>query len=101
MRLNLELLQHMVNEESSVFRLFCTVFATNIPLRSGFVRIQLNGEQRETAAATLQQLVIELGLEVRTIAIEYNREVAPRSRWSMISIAENDRIEIVQMIGGG
>ncbi len=65
------------------------------------MQIQLNGETRETTAETLQQLVAELGLEARTIAIELNREVAPRSRWSETPVRDNDRIEIVHMIGGG
>jgi len=65
------------------------------------VRIQLNGEEQEIAALTLQQLVAELGLEVRMIAIEHNREVVPRSCWSTTSIVDDDRIEVVHMIGGG
>ena len=65
------------------------------------MQIQLNGEARETGAETLQQLVVELGLETRTIAIELNREVAPRSSWDSTPLGDNDRIEIVHMIGGG
>jgi len=65
------------------------------------VRIQLNGEELETAAVTLQQLVVELGLEVRMIAIEHNREVAPRSSWATAAIVADDHIEVVHMIGGG
>jgi len=65
------------------------------------VRIQLNGEEQESAASNLQQLVAELGLEVRMIAIERNREVAPKSSWATTPIVEGDQIEVVHMIGGG
>ncbi|RMH51961.1 MAG: sulfur carrier protein ThiS [Zetaproteobacteria bacterium] len=64
-------------------------------------KILLNGEEREVGARTLQQLVGELGLRPRMIAIERNLAVVPRSRWEETELAEGDRIEIVQMIGGG
>jgi sulfur carrier protein len=63
--------------------------------------IQLNGEPRRVAAATLADLVAELGLERRMIAIERNLEVVARSRYAETQLAEGDRIELVHMIGGG
>lgn len=63
--------------------------------------IQLNGEQRRVAAHTLAELVSELGLERRMIAIERNLEVVPKSRYAATQLAEGDRIELVHMIGGG
>ncbi|RME84694.1 MAG: sulfur carrier protein ThiS [Zetaproteobacteria bacterium] len=63
--------------------------------------IWLNGEKRSVAASTVAELVRALGLEKRTIAVERNLEVVPRSAWSDTPIADGDRIEIVHMIGGG
>ena len=63
--------------------------------------IQLNGEARRVAARTLAELVAELGLEQRMIAIECNLEVVPRSRYAETELCEGDRIELVHMIGGG
>ena len=63
--------------------------------------IQLNGESRRVAAATLAELVTELGLERRMIAIECNLEVVPKSRYAETRLSEGDRIELVHMIGGG
>jgi sulfur carrier protein len=63
--------------------------------------IQLNGETRQVAARTLAELVAELGLERRMIAIERNLEVVPKSRYADTQLAEGDRIELVHMIGGG
>lgn len=65
------------------------------------MHIQLNGEEEEVSVENLQQLVLALGLEVRTIAIELNREVVPKSSWTTTAIHEGDRIEVVHMIGGG
>jgi len=65
------------------------------------VKIQLNGEVVQVRAADLAALISELGLEKRTIAIERNLEVVPRSRYADTVLAEDDRLEIVHMIGGG
>lgn len=63
--------------------------------------IQLNGEARRIAARNLAELVAELGLEQRMIAIELNLEVVPKSRYAATPLSEGDRIELVHMIGGG
>ncbi|HYC73902.1 sulfur carrier protein ThiS [Brevundimonas sp.] len=65
------------------------------------MRIQVNGELREVAAATILGLVEELGLDVRKVAVERNLEIVPRSLHAATSIAEGDRIEVVQFVGGG
>lgn len=65
------------------------------------ISIQLNGEQREVAATTLAELVAELGLERRMIAIERNLEVVPKSQYDETPLEAGDRIELVHMIGGG
>ncbi|MDQ6970750.1 MAG: sulfur carrier protein ThiS [Mariprofundus sp.] len=65
------------------------------------IDIQLNGETQSVAAVNLAQLVVELGLEQRMIAIERNLEVVPKSQYDVTRLHEGDRIELVHMIGGG
>ncbi len=65
------------------------------------MRIQLNGEDREVAATTILTLVRELGLDVRKVAVERNLEIVPRSLHAATPVAEGDRIEVVQFVGGG
>ena len=65
------------------------------------MNIQLNGEQKEIEATTIAQLVIELGLEKRMLAVEQNLEVVPKSKYADTMIEAGDRIEVVHMIGGG
>jgi len=65
------------------------------------MQIQLNGENTQVAAINLTDLVAELGLEQRMIAIERNMEVVPKSEYMVTKLEENDRIELVHMIGGG
>jgi len=68
---------------------------------SGRIGIQLNGEPQSVSAQTLAELVTELGLEKRMIAIERNLEVVPKSQYDVTGLQEGDRIELVHMIGGG
>jgi thiamine biosynthesis protein ThiS len=66
------------------------------------MRLTVNGEVRDAPdQATLAQLLASLGIEKGRVAVERNLEIAPRSRWSEITLAEGDRLEIVQFVGGG
>lgn len=63
--------------------------------------IQVNGESRAVSADTILALVEELGLDVRKVAVERNLEIVPRSLHAGTPIADGDRIEVVQFVGGG
>tara|TARA_R110002124_G_scaffold127631_2_gene287779 strand:- start:1651 stop:1851 length:201 start_codon:yes stop_codon:yes gene_type:complete len=64
-------------------------------------RIQVNGETREVSAVTILALVEELGLDPRKVAVERNLAIVPRSLHGETALAEGDRIELVQFVGGG
>jgi sulfur carrier protein len=65
------------------------------------MRIEVNGEVRETGATTVLALVEELGLDVRKVAVERNLAIVPRSLHGTTALADGDRIEVVQFVGGG
>ena len=66
------------------------------------MNLTVNGEPRAFAAlASLLDLVAELGLDARKVAVERNLEIVPRSAYGRTPIADGDRIEIVHFIGGG
>ena len=66
------------------------------------MRFQLNGEPREfEAPLTVASLVEKLGLDARKVAIERNLEIVPRSAYPATALAEGDRLEIVNFVGGG
>ena len=65
------------------------------------MRVVINGEERETAASGVAALIAELGLDARKVAVERNLEIVPRSQHGATPLAEGDRIEIVQFVGGG
>jgi thiamine biosynthesis protein ThiS len=65
------------------------------------MRLVVNGEEGEFAAAHVAELVTFLGLDVRKVAVERNLEIVPRSLYGQTHLNEGDRVEIVHFIGGG
>lgn len=66
------------------------------------VRIELNGEPRDVPeGTTLETLVTLAGTRGRRYAIEFNGEICPRAEHASAVVADGDRVEIVQAIGGG
>ena len=66
------------------------------------MNIFLNGQEHIIlAGTTLTQLVATFEQDPRGVAIERNREIVPKSTWENIILVENDRLEIVQFVGGG
>jgi sulfur carrier protein len=66
------------------------------------MEIFVNGEARQVPATfTVANLVDELGLTGRRIAVERNGEIVPRSRHGSAGLASGDRLEIVVAVGGG
>lgn len=66
------------------------------------MKLVVNGEAREVPdAVTVAGLLAHLELDGRRVAVERNREIVPRSTHASVQLADGDRIEIVQMVGGG
>ena len=66
------------------------------------MRLKVNGEERQfETALTIRSLLAELDLEPAKIAVERNLEIVPRSQYDAVLVADGDRLEIVQFIGGG
>lgn len=66
------------------------------------IDITVNGTKRQVAAGTtVADLVAELGLGGRPIAVERNREVVPRQAHADTPLAPGDRLELVTFVGGG
>ena len=66
------------------------------------MRVSVNGEPRDLPESiTVAELVGQLGLSQRRIAVEVNRDILPRERYAAHSLSDGDAIEIVHFIGGG
>ena len=64
--------------------------------------IRVNGAERALAGEmSVADLVRELALEGKRIAVELNGEIVPRSRHAQTRLAAGDRLESVGAVGGG
>lgn len=66
------------------------------------ITLQVNGESRTCPPQTqLPQLLEQLGLNPRLVAVEYNGEILHRQFWAQTQVQEGDKLEIVTIVGGG
>ncbi len=65
------------------------------------MQIVLNGSAAQVEALTLADLIAELGLTGRRLAVEVNAELVPRSAFPEHRLVPQDRVEIIHAVGGG
>jgi len=66
------------------------------------MKLLINGDEKTFGSPlTLAALVDTLGMKSDRVAVELNRDIAPRSTWAEIQLKEGDRLEIVHFVGGG
>ncbi len=71
------------------------------------MKIHINGEERlfvdkaKPAEFTLAAFIEDLGMKSDRVAVELNRDIVPRDRWSETLLKDGDRLEIVHFVGGG
>lgn len=66
------------------------------------IQVIVNGNPAEVDANTsILDLLEQLGLPSRGIAVEVNRELVPRVEHATRALCENDELEVVSLAGGG
>ena len=65
----------------------------------------LNGQRRVfdalPEAASLEELIIDLGLKADRVAVELNGQIVAREEWRATVLRAEDRLEVVHFVGGG
>lgn len=65
------------------------------------MRLTLNGEDKDLAVETVEELVEVLELGSTRVAVELNRTIVRRAAWAETRLSEGDAVEIVHFVGGG
>ena len=66
------------------------------------IRVQINGDRRSfESRLNIAELVSQLALTGKKIAIECNGELIPRSQYPFCEVLDGDKLEIVVAVGGG
>ena len=83
-------------------RALATAAATVTGAASTQIGITVNGEPvRLAACSTLADLMASLNRTGRGVAVAVNREVVPRRMWTERALTVDDRVDVVNAIGGG
>lgn len=66
------------------------------------MHLTINGEpQGVSDGLTVADLIKHLGLNQQRLAVEVNREVIARERYTALTLTDGDQVEIVHFVGGG
>ena len=66
------------------------------------IQVTINGEARKfDSAIVVSQLLEQMGLTGKRLALERNGEIVPRSRFGEQALSHGDKLEIVVAVGGG
>ena len=66
------------------------------------IKIKVNGKFKTVLNnSKLSDLLKNLNIPLKKVAIELNQEIIDKKRTSNIKLKKNDKIEIVHFIGGG
>ena len=65
------------------------------------IELTVNGTRKQLQSATVADLIIELELAGKRLAIEHNGEIVPRSAYPATPVRTGDTLEIVVAVGGG
>jgi len=75
---------------------------TEAPRDAAEISLVLNGEpHRQPAGSTLLDLLAGLGRDPRTVAVERNGDIVPRSAYGSTRLEAGDRLEVVHFVQGG
>ena len=71
-------------------------------MKKNKIQIYINGKKKNiNSNCNLIDILKEYSLINKLVAVEINQEVIPKSRFKTITINKNDKIEILELIGGG
>ncbi len=65
------------------------------------MQLQVNGDSLEFDGRTISDLLVQLAIHGRRLAVEVNRDIIPKSEHADFALSDGDIVEIVHAIGGG
>lgn len=62
----------------------------------------LNGQEYQSSSNfTLYECIKYFNYNSSLLVLEYNNFICPKEKWNQITIKDNDKIELVTIVGGG
>ncbi len=65
------------------------------------MEIIVNGQKETGSPCTLAEFVARKGLTPGALVVELNQDIIKQEQWQAIQLKENDRLELLNFVGGG
>ncbi len=65
------------------------------------MKLVINGQERVLECGNVSELVSKLNLNKDIVAIELNKKIVHRENFDNTKLNDNDKLEIVKVVGGG
>ena len=65
------------------------------------MKLNINRKETDVTATTVQELVAELGLPDRGVAVAISNRMVPRASWTETALAEGADVTIIKAAFGG
>jgi sulfur carrier protein len=67
-----------------------------------YLTLEINGQPFNCLnSMSLQDIMIYLNIDVRQVLVEYNNEILDHQDLSHTLVQQNDKLEIITIVGGG
>lgn len=65
------------------------------------MQIYINDKAKKVDTHNLAELITELGLSPRSLVVECNKKIIRQDQWAATTLTEDDRLELLNFVGGG
>ena len=65
------------------------------------MKLTINGQEKELECERISDLLKSINLEKDMVAIELNKNIVHRQEFEKTKLKDNDKLEIVTVVGGG
>lgn len=61
----------------------------------------VNGKEQAANGKTVEDIINEMNIDKRTIAVELNEEIVSKADYDSTNLKDGDVLEVVSFVGGG
>ena len=65
------------------------------------MKLIINGQKKDIECNSVSELIGKLGLDKDMVALELNKNIVHRQDFENTTLNNNDKVEIVKVVGGG
>ncbi len=63
--------------------------------------VKINGEMYSSDGKSVSEMLADMGYSEKRVAVEINRQIVPKAKYSETFLKDGDVVEVVRFVGGG